>query len=73
MTKINAWKCEVCGTIFIEGDCGFHGSSDIKILLSGGGWGMPDRKIDWNDVCLACRSNIEGAIDTSIAQCKNRS
>jgi hypothetical protein len=62
MTKISAWKCEICGKIFMENDGGFHAHGDIDIILGGSGMYDPEERIKFSDVCISCKSKLSNAI-----------
>jgi hypothetical protein len=66
MSKIGAWKCDICGTVFMEGSNNFlHKSSvEIKFEEIDETYFRLDEEEEFcfDDVCLNCRTQLIGVI-----------
>lgn len=62
MTTVDAWKCDVCGKIFMKGDGGYLGNAEVIIKIDNSGQYDISENIKLGDVCLNCRSDLSIAI-----------
>ena len=71
MTKVDAWKCDACGNIFIYDklDPQYLNPSDIYIEIGAANQFYPGGKIIFDSVCLNCRKIIVDAINGVMDLC----
>lgn len=74
MTKISAWKCDICERLFLEDDAKFFTRSSItldfsKIIHNAYSSVLyAPCVISFDDVCLDCRNNLVLKINDSIGK-----
>jgi hypothetical protein len=62
MTKITAWKCDVCGNTFYDGDGGYLANTSFSIEIPSSGAYDNNHKYDFSDMCLGCKNGLNDLI-----------
>ena len=63
--EIKTWKCDICGRVTKDGECGFAEKKPINIEINKGLYdGISSFK--YKDTCIDCRTDIADAIGSII-------
>jgi hypothetical protein len=66
MTKINAWKCDICGKDFDKFTGGYKANVGFGIVIPSGSQFEKETIFEFEDTCLNCRMNLINAIESLI-------
>jgi hypothetical protein len=58
MTKINGWKCDICGKAFYKDDGGYSVTSSFEIEIPGSSTYDPGETFVFVDLCLDCKKKL---------------
>jgi hypothetical protein len=63
MTRIMAWKCDVCGRTFYEGSGGYSANTSFTIELPSSGAYENNYVYTFSDMCLSCKNDLRNLLD----------
>jgi len=72
MTKVDAWKCDICNNIFIEkkNDPEYLNPSDIVLTMNAPCMSTNTMEHHFHQTCLKCRKIIESFIFAALRECR---
>lgn len=71
MTRIDAWKCDICGKIFLyeKNDPYYLNPSEIHLTMDAPSMAFFEMKHHFSQVCIKCRKIIKSKIWEAIYEC----